>query len=81
VHVGARGSAAMLEHFADLANAKQMSGDAFAAALDTENKYIKMKAMLPQKQAQQVPQAQKVQNQPNKQNQGGFNPNAFPKVQ
>jgi hypothetical protein len=47
VHVGARGSAALLEHFADLANAKQMSADAFIAALDTENKYIRMKAMLP----------------------------------
>jgi hypothetical protein len=47
VHVGARGSAQMLEHFEDLAKAKSMSPDAFLAALDTENKYVQMKAMLP----------------------------------
>lgn len=47
VHVGARGSAQLLEHFEKLANAKQMSSTAFRAALDTENSYIRMKAMLP----------------------------------
>ena len=51
VHVGARGSAAMMEHFADLANAKTMSGSTFLAALNTENKYVQMKAMLPNTQA------------------------------
>jgi hypothetical protein len=51
VHVGARGSAAMMEHFADLANAKTMSGPTFLAALNTENKYVQMKAMLPNTQA------------------------------
>ena len=58
VHVGARGSAAMLEHFADLADAKKMSGDAFLTALNTENKYVQMKAMLPNVQAKAQPQAQ-----------------------
>jgi len=47
VHVGARGSAAMLEHFQDLANVKQLSPQAFIAAIDTENKYVRMKAMMP----------------------------------
>jgi hypothetical protein len=47
VHVGARGSAQMLEHFEDLAKAKEMSPSAFRAALDTETKYVKMKAMRP----------------------------------
>ena len=47
VHVGARGSAQMLEHFQDLADAKKLSPQAFMAALDVENKYIRMKAMLP----------------------------------
>jgi hypothetical protein len=47
VHVGARGSAQMLEHFEDLAKAKGMSPQAFKAAIDTENSYVKMKAMLP----------------------------------
>jgi hypothetical protein len=47
VHVGARGSAQMLEHFEDLAKAKSMSPAAFQAAIRTENSYVKMKAMLP----------------------------------
>jgi hypothetical protein len=47
VHVGARGSAQMLEHFEDLAKAKEMSPSAFRTALDTENKYVRMKAMRP----------------------------------
>ena len=47
VHVGARGSAQLLEHFEDLAKAKSMSPQAFKAAIDTENSYVKMKAMLP----------------------------------
>jgi hypothetical protein len=55
VHVGARGSAAMMEHFADLANAKTMSGSTFLAALNTENKYVQMKAMLPNTQQVSAP--------------------------
>jgi len=79
VHVGARGSAAMLEHFAELANAKTMSGDTFLAALDAENKYVRMKAMLPQTKQAQSTQKRQNQTQQN-QNQGGFNPNALPKA-
>lgn len=45
VHVGARGSAQMLEHFEDLANAKNMSVSAFKAGLDAEHRYVRMKAM------------------------------------
>ncbi len=57
VHVGARGSAQMLEHFEDLAKAKSMSPAAFQAAIATENSYVKMKAMLPNagKQSQPAP--------------------------
>lgn len=51
VHVGSRGGAALLDHFHDLADAKQLSGPAFLAALDYENKYIQRKAMLPQTSA------------------------------
>lgn len=50
VHVGARGSAQMLEHFEDLAKAKEMSSSAFRTALDTEARYVRMKAMLPSAQ-------------------------------
>ena len=83
--MGARGSTALLEHFADLANAKTMGGDTLVRALDTETKYVRMKALLPQtgKQAQSP---QKQQNQPQQnQNQGGnghgkFDPNALPSV-
>lgn len=50
VHVGARGSAQMLEHFEDLAKAKEMSPSAFRTALDTEARYVRMKAMLPSAQ-------------------------------
>jgi hypothetical protein len=60
VHVGARGSAQMLEHFEDLAKAKSMSPAAFRAAIDTENSYVKMKAMLPQAKVQQTQQQPKT---------------------
>ncbi|MGB9233163.1 MAG: hypothetical protein WCC04_02035 [Terriglobales bacterium] len=86
VHVGARGSAQMLEHFADLANAKKLSPQAFLAALDTENRYIKMKAMLPPAETASQSGSTKKATAPtpkvNQQNQGmTFDPNAFPKAQ
>ena len=61
VHVGARGSAQMLEHFEDLAKAKQMSPTAFRTALDVENRYVKMKAMLPSSGTSQASSPQTVQ--------------------
>ena len=85
VHVGARGSAQMLEHFEDLAKAKGMSGPAFLAALDTENKYVRMKAMLPSADAsaktapggaKPKPDANAAPNQ-----QSTFDPTQFPKAQ
>ncbi len=59
VHVGARGSAQMLEHFEDLAKAKEMSPTAFRTALDTESRYVKMKAMRPEDTKKQTPQPAK----------------------
>jgi hypothetical protein len=82
VHVGARGSAQMLEHFEDLAKAKSMSADAFLAALDVENKYIHMKAMLPNATAVRTPS-----NRPaptgkgaNTKPTGSFDPTTLPKA-
>jgi hypothetical protein len=78
VHVGARGSTAMIEHFKELADAKVMSGTTLLSALDTETKYVRMKGMMPQtgKQAQSTQNRQNQQNQ----NQGGFNSAALPKA-
>jgi hypothetical protein len=56
VHVGSRGGAFLLEHFNDLANAKKMSSQAFLTALDAENRYVKMKAMLPTMPSNASPQ-------------------------
>ena len=76
VHVGARGSAQLLEHFKDLADAKQMSPSAFKTALDTETRYIKRKAMLPGQSKATQP------SKPNgKSNTSGFDPTLFPKAQ
>ena len=47
VHVGARGSAAMMEHFADLASAKKMDGPTLLSGLNAENNYVTRKAMIP----------------------------------
>jgi len=47
VHVGSRGGAFMLEHFEDLANAKKFDGPSLLSALETESRYVKRKAMLP----------------------------------
>jgi hypothetical protein len=47
VHVGARGSAAMMEHFEDLANAKKMDGPTLLSGLNAENNYVTRKAMVP----------------------------------
>lgn len=46
-HVGSRGSAQMLEHFEDLANAGKMDGDTLKAALGAEVNYVTDKAMDP----------------------------------
>jgi hypothetical protein len=48
VHVGARGSAQMLEHFEDMANAKKMDGPTLLSGLNAENNYVQRKAMIPQ---------------------------------
>jgi hypothetical protein len=75
VHVGAKGSAYIIEHFQEMADAKKMSPSAFRTALDTENRYVKMKAMLPgSKGGKSAPSAANPQIQP-------FNPNALPKAQ
>ena len=47
VHVGARGSAQMLEHFEDMANAKKMDGPTLLSGLNAENNYVTRKAMIP----------------------------------
>jgi len=47
VHVGARGSSALMEHFEDLANAKRMDSHTLRAALQSEYTYLTTKAMLP----------------------------------
>jgi len=82
VHVGARGSAQMLEHFEDLAKAKSMSPQAFRAAIDTENSYVRMKAMLPQSGKAQATQASQPtqQNKDGNKGHGKFDPNVLPQV-
>jgi hypothetical protein len=77
VHVGARGSAQMLEHFEDLAKAKSMSPQAFIAALDTENKYVRMKAMFP---PSEKATASKKTGSATTTPSSTFNPNALPKA-
>lgn len=47
VHVGARGSAALLEHFKDLVDSGKMDAGTLKAGVQTELGYIKGKAMLP----------------------------------
>lgn len=62
VHVGSRGGAFMLEHFEDLANAKKMDGSTLISSLDTEAKYVKRKAMLPNQTAYTPAQNSSPQN-------------------
>jgi len=52
-HVGSRGSEAIMEHFASLANAGKMDGETLKTAIDTERRYVTEKAMLPKAQGQQ----------------------------
>lgn len=47
MHVGAKGSEFMMEHFGDLANAGKMDGATLTNALDAERDYAVEKAMMP----------------------------------
>lgn len=46
-HVGSRGGSALLEHFADLANAGKMDGPTLKSAMASEINYVQDKAMDP----------------------------------
>ena len=76
VHVGARGSAAMMEHFEDLANAKKMDGPTLLSGLNAENNYVTRKAMIPKNSRFNTG----IPNTGNTQTGGGFNWSALPQV-
>ena len=77
VHVGARGSAQMLEHFEDMANAKKMDGPTLLSGLNAENNYVTRKAMIPKTSRFNTG----IPNTGNTQTGGGFNWSAFPVAQ
>jgi hypothetical protein len=79
VHVGARGSAAMMEHFEDLANAKKMDGPTLLSGLNAENNYVTRKAMIPKNSRFNTGIASTGTG--NTQTGGGFNWSAFPVAQ
>ena len=79
VHVGARGSAAMMEHFADLASAKKMDGPTLLSGLNAENNYVTRKAMIPKNSRFNTGLANTGTG--NTQGGGGFNFGAFPVAQ
>ena len=82
VHVGARGSAARCEHFADLANAKKMDGPTLLSGLNAENNYVTRKAMIPKTSRFNTGLANPgAGNTGNTQGGGGFNWGAFPVAQ
>jgi hypothetical protein len=76
VHVGARGSAQMLEHFEDMANAKKMDGPTLLSGLNAENNYVTRKAMIPKNSRFNTGIANTGAG--NTQGGGGFNFGAFP---
>jgi hypothetical protein len=78
VHVGARGSAQMLEHFEDMANAKKMDGPTLLSGLNAENNYVTRKAMIPKNSRFNTGIGNTGAG--NTQTGGGFNWSALPQV-
>jgi hypothetical protein len=65
VHVGARGSAALMEHFHQLVNSGNMNPETMKSGIVTEFNYIKSKAMLPKAQPAPSTPAGNTPAQPN----------------